>query len=210
MKIGVIALQGNIQEHVDALKRTLDERNENGEIVKIRHRGCVQSCDALIIPGGESTTLCRLIQREGMYTEIRRAASQGIPILGTCAGLILLAKEGDEEVERAGQELLKLMDIRVKRNAFSRQRESFEIPLEVPVLGESPFHAVFIRAPAIVHSEKDVEVIAKLIWTDSPSERDLHEYIIAARQGYLLALAFHPELTDDMRFHHYFIDMVNH
>ncbi|HTY90156.1 MAG TPA: pyridoxal 5'-phosphate synthase glutaminase subunit PdxT [Methanocella sp.] len=192
MKIGVIALQGNVEEHVDALSRVFD-----GEIVKIKHKGIVPSCDAIIIPGGESTTLCRLAWSEGIAQEIIGRAMQGMPILGTCAGLILLATRGDDEVRKTGQKLLGLMDTAIDRNAFGRQRESFESPLSLPFIEGGPFNAVFIRAPAIVSAGDGVEVLARL-----------DEFIVAARQGNIVALAFHPELTDDARIHKYFMDIV--
>ncbi|MHC1585471.1 MAG: pyridoxal 5'-phosphate synthase glutaminase subunit PdxT [Candidatus Syntropharchaeia archaeon] len=195
MRIGVVSIQGDVEEHVRALERTLRERDEKGEIIRIKHRGFVEKCDALVIPGGESTTLGRLMDRERIIPEIRGMASR-IPIMGTCAGLILLAKRGDEEVERTGQKLLGLMDVKVCRNAFGRQRESFEVPLKLSILKE-PFNAVFIRAPAIVEWGEDIEVLGKL-----------EEYVVAAKQENLLALAFHPELTDDTRIHHYFLDMI--
>ena len=196
MRIGVIAIQGNVSEHVYAFRRALKERGDDGEVIEIKSDGVIGSCDAIVIPGGESTTIGRLIEREGISKEILEASTSGVPILGTCAGLILLAKHGDEEVEKTGQNLLKLMDVWVERNAFGRQRESFEINLDTTVF-EEPFPAPFIRAPAIVKTAADVEVIAKV-----------ENYIVAARQRDLLALAFHPELTTDTRFHHYFLDMI--
>lgn len=196
MRLGVIDIQGNVSEHVDALKTTLKERNENGEVIRINHSGLVSTCDAIVIPGGESTTLARLIERERISFEIQEASKLGVPILGTCAGLILLAKNGDEEVEKTGQNLLRLMDIWVHRNAFGRQRESFEVFLDTTIFND-PFLAPFIRAPAIVKAGKDVEIIA-----------NFEDRIVAARQNNLLALAFHPELTEDRRFHNYFLDMV--
>lgn len=192
MKIGVIALQGNVEEHVEALSRVF-----SGEIVKIKHKGTVPSCDAIIIPGGESTTLCRLAWSEGIAQEIIERAHQGMPIMGTCAGLILLASRGDDDVKKTGQKLLGLMDTTVDRNAFGRQRESFEAPLDMSCISGGPFNAVFIRAPAIVSAGKSVEVLATL-----------DGRIVAARQGNMLALAFHPELTDDARIHEYFMDIV--
>lgn len=192
MKIGVIALQGNVEEHVDALSRVF-----GGEVVKIKHKGIVPSCDAIVIPGGESTTLCRLAWSEGIAQEVIARAHEGMPVLGTCAGLILLASRGDDEVRKTGQKLLGLMDTTVDRNAFGRQRESFEAPLELPFIKDGPFEAVFIRAPAIVSAGDGVEVLARL-----------DEFIVAARQGNIVALAFHPELTDDTRIHEYFMDIV--
>ena len=196
MRIGVIAIQGAVSEHVEALERALSERGESAEIVTIKHSGMVPTCDALVLPGGESTTLGSLLVHEGIADEIKESAAKGMPIMGTCAGLILLAKEGDSQVEKTHQNLLSLMDVRVNRNAFGRQRESFEAELDVSVL-DSPYNAVFIRAPAIVEFGDDVKVLSKV-----------DEFVVAAEQGNVLALAFHPELTDDLRLHRYFLDRV--
>ncbi len=194
IRIGVIAIQGNIEEHVDAISKAL--RHREAEVIKIKHKGIVPTCDALILPGGESTTLGRLMEREGISLEIKKAAYEGVPIMGTCAGLVLLAKRGDQQVEQTGQPLLELMDIRVNRNAFGRQKESFECPVDFSGIG-SPFNAVFIRAPCIIECGKDVEILSRY-----------NGFIVAARQENMLALAFHPELTDDLRIHDYFLGMV--
>jgi len=196
-KIGIIAIQGDVTEHAIALEKTLAESGEKGGIVKIKQRGIVGSCDAIVIPGGESTTIGRLIEREGILPELKGAASAGKPILGTCAGLVLLAKEGDEDVIKTKQPLLGLMDVKVKRNAFGRQRESFETLLKLTIF-ETPFPALFIRAPAIIRASDDVTVLATF---------DGH--IVAAKQGNTIALSFHPELTADRRIHHYFLDLIN-
>ncbi len=203
LKIGVIGIQGDVEEHVRALESCLAERGERGEVVSIKRRGIVGSCDAIVIPGGESTTIGQLIKREGIADELREAAEAGKPILGTCAGMILLAKESDETMKRTktGQPLLGLMDVRVKRNAFGRQRESFEVPLKLTIFDE-PFPGVFIRAPCITHAAPDVDVLARLVSDDA------EDCIVAARQGNIMALAFHPELTPDRRIHHYFISQI--
>jgi len=155
----------------------------------------VAKSDGVIIPGGESTTISRLIFRDNIADEILQIAAQGKPVMGTCAGLILLAKHGDEQVEKTDTKLLNLMDIWVKRNAFGRQRESFQVTLNFKGVGE--FDAVFIRAPAITKvDESKVDVLATF-----------EDYIVAARQDNILGLAFHPELTDDTRIHEYFIKM---
>lgn len=193
LKIGVIAIQGNVEEHVEATERAL---NGQGQVVKIKHSGIVPQCDAIIIPGGESTTLCRLSWSEGIAREIIEKAKQGMPVMGTCAGLILLSSRGDDEVVKTRQKLLGLMDTRVDRNAFGRQVNSFEAPLMIKGF-DQPFNAVFIRAPAIVDAGKDVEVLAKI-----------DDIVVAAQQKNLLALAFHPELTDDLRLHRYFLSMI--
>ncbi len=192
----MIAIQGDISEHVDALGMALNDHGSTAEIVTIKHKGIVPTCDAILFPGGESTTLGRLLTREGIAGEIKQAHAKGVPIMGTCAGLIILAKSGDTQVEKTHQYLLGLMDIKVNRNAFGRQLQSFEVPLTVKGL-DSPYNAVFIRAPAIVEAGEDVKVLARI-----------DEKIVAAEQDNLLALAFHPELTTDTRLHRYFLDKV--
>jgi 5'-phosphate synthase pdxT subunit len=196
MRIGVIAIQGNVEEHIYSLKSALKHVNREADIIKIKHAGSVPSCDALIIPGGESTTLARFMEREGIALEIRNAAQKGVAIMGTCAGLVLLAKQGDEQVEKTNQSLLGIMDVKVNRNAFGRQKESFESLIDFKGFKE-PFRALFIRAPSIIECGKGVEILSKY-----------NDIIVAAKQDNLLALAFHPELTDDPRIHHYFLKMI--
>ena len=196
MLIGVIAIQGDVSEHVEALERALAQRGEEADIVTIKHKGIVPECDALVLPGGESTTLGKLLIHEGIADEIREMKDAGKPIMGTCAGLILLATAGDEQVAKTHQHLLGLMNTKVNRNAFGRQRDSFEIELELPFLDE-PYNAVFIRAPGIVDAGNDVKVLAKI-----------DDMVVAAEQGNVLALAFHPELTVDTRVHQYFLDKL--
>ena len=197
MRIGVIAIQGNVEEHINAIQKAVKNADKPIEVIRIKHKGIVHGCEAIIIPGGESTTLGKLMEREGILSEIKIAAKKGVPILGTCAGLVLLAKYGDKQVEKTKQSLLGLMDIRVNRNAFGRQKESFEVPLSFKGLDE-PYKAVFIRAPCITECGKGVEILAEYKNT-----------IVAARQGNVLALAFHPELTADLRIHQYFLKMID-
>ncbi len=199
MRIGVVALQGDVSEHIEAFRRALEE---GGEVVAIRRKEEVAPCGALSIPGGESTTISQLLAEKGIGPEIVLAAQRGVPVLGTCAGLILLAKRVTDEHEREGQgngrrvRPLGLMDIAADRNAFGRQRESFEAALEFPALGREPYRALFIRAPAVASAGPGVEVLAR------------HDgRIVAARQGNLVALAFHPELTGDLRLHRYFLSL---
>jgi len=187
MKIGVLAVQGAFIEHEKVLARV------GAEPVEVRLPQHLEGLDGLIIPGGESTTIGQAAERWGLLEPIRAFAQSGLPLWGTCAGMILMAKEVVDGVP--GQPLLELMDVAVHRNAFGRQVDSFEADLQVPVLGETPFHAVFIRAPLIERVGREVEVLARL--EDGP--------IVAVRQGNLLATAFHPELTEDCRFHHYFL-----
>jgi 5'-phosphate synthase pdxT subunit len=162
----------------------------------------VAGCDALSLPGGESTTIGRLLEEKGIGPEIVEAARRGVPVLGTCAGLVLLARRVTDELERGSGgdggrvRPLGLMDIAADRNAFGRQRESFEASLDFPALGPEPCRALFIRAPAIASAGPGVEVLAR------------HGgRMVAARQGNLLALAFHPELTGDLRPLRYFLGL---
>jgi 5'-phosphate synthase pdxT subunit len=192
MKVAVVGVQGDVEEHVLAAKKALKRLGIDGEVVATRRRGVVSRSDAVIIPGGESTTISKLIFSDGISDEILQLAEQGKPVMGTCAGLILLSKYGDEQVEMTNTKLLGLLDARVKRNAFGRQRESFQVPLEVKHIGR--FEAVFIRAPAITEVGKDVEVLATL-----------DDFTVAARQENVLGLAFHPELTNDTRIHEFFL-----
>jgi len=196
MRVGILALQGDVSEHVVAMRNAMRKLKISGEVIEVKRRDEVKDLNSLVIPGGESTTIRKLITKYRIDSEIKNLAKKGIPIMGTCAGLVLLAKEGDEEVEKTGQPLLGLMDIKVKRNAFGRQRESFETELEIPALGKDSYHGVFIRAPAIEKAGKGVEVLA-----------GFENRIVMARQKNLLAVAFHPELSKDLRLHEYFLGM---
>ena len=189
MRIGVLAAQGAFIEHISSLKKL------GADAFPVRLPHDLANIDGLIIPGGESTSISRLMVDYNLYNEIKNRAQAGFPVFGTCAGMILLAKEISDgnKVKPLG-----IMDIKVRRNAFGRQRESFETKLSIPSLGKKLFPAVFIRAPLIEEVNRGVEVLAKL--GDGT--------IVAARQGKLLVSAFHPELTDDLRFHQYFLDIV--
>ncbi len=189
MRIGVLAVQGAFAEHLAVLRKL------KSEALPVRLPLELISLDGLIIPGGESTTISRLMRDYNLSDKIRKLAESGLPILGTCAGLIILAKEiSDSKVETLG-----LMDIIVRRNAFGRQRESFEAELAIPALGEKPFPGVFIRAPIIEQANGNVAVLSRL---DNVT-------IVAARQEKLIATAFHPELTSDLRLHKYFMDIIS-
>jgi 5'-phosphate synthase pdxT subunit len=185
MKVGVLALQGAFIEHEQML------RGLGAETAQIRTPAQLDDLDALIIPGGESTTIGKLAVSYGLVEPLRQFA-QSKPTWGTCAGMIFLAK--DIGIDR--QPILQLMDIRVNRNAFGRQIDSFERDIALPVIGEPPFHAVFIRAPIVTEAAPSVEVLGRLD----------DERIVAVRQGHLLATAFHPELTGDDRLHRYFLN----
>ena len=187
MKIGVIAFQGAVSEHMHMIDAVLGE----GSSVAVRSEKELEEVSGVIIPGGESTTIGRLMRNSGVFRKLKELGEGGFPIWGTCAGMIMLAKEGDEQVNRTG-ELLGLMDMRVKRNAFGRQRESFEEELKIEGIGR--YHCVFIRAPAAEKVYGRCRAIARL-----------GKHIVAAEQGNMLATAFHPELSGDVRFHEYFI-----
>ncbi|WP_431085597.1 pyridoxal 5'-phosphate synthase glutaminase subunit PdxT [Paenibacillus sp. 8b26] len=186
MKIGVLSLQGAVAEHI----RSVELAGAEGVAVKKTEQ--LNELSGLIIPGGESTTIGKLMRKYDFIDAIRQFSDQGKPVFGTCAGLIVLAKtvQGQEEAH------LGLMDITVSRNAFGRQRESFETDLDIKGI-EEPVRAVFIRAPLIQSVGTGVDVLSKY-----------NGEIVAARQGHLLASSFHPELTDDYRLHQYFVDMV--
>lgn len=187
MKIGVLALQGAVAEHIRALS-TL-----NTEAIPIRLPSELDGLDALVIPGGESTTIAKLLSDYRLMQPIRKLASRGFPIFGTCAGMILLARKvADLNLKPIGA-----MAIEVTRNAFGRQVDSFEADLNIPALGDGTFHGIFIRAPVIQKANPGVEVLCQL-----------NDNVVAARQGRILACAFHPELTDDLRLHRYFLDLI--
>ena len=192
MKIGVLALQGSFHEHLDMLAKL------GAEAVPVRKAEALPGLAGLIIPGGESTTIGKLAKTFDLIDPLR-ALGPSVPIWGTCAGAIFLSRDARRE-----QPLLGLMDITVERNAFGRQVDSFEVDLHVKALDdpERPFHAIFIRAPLIESVGPDVNVLAEL---QNGSEG---ANIVAARHGHLLATSFHPELTDDDRFHRYFLSIV--
>lgn len=187
MKIGVLALQGAVREHCNALRAC------GTEPVEIKYPDQLQEVKGLIIPGGESTTVGKLLVKYQMVDPIYELGKKGLPIFGTCTGLILLAKE----INGSDQPRLGLMDITVERNAFGRQIASFETDLDVSEIGPPDFHAIFIRAPYILKTGPSVNIMARM-----------DEKILMARENNLLAAAFHPELTDDLRIHRYFLKMV--
>jgi 5'-phosphate synthase pdxT subunit len=188
-RIGILALQGDVREHANAL------RDVGAEPIEVRLPRDLVGLDGLILPGGESTTMRRLIDLYGLREPIVALAHGGAPVYGTCAGMILLAErlaDGDEPV-------LRLLDITVERNAYGRQLDSFEADLEIPSLGDKPLHGVFIRAPVVSEVGPDVEVLA----------RDGDGRPIAVRQGRVMATAFHPELTGDRRLHRLLLDLIS-
>jgi 5'-phosphate synthase pdxT subunit len=187
-RIGILAVQGDVREHANAL------REVGAEPVEVRLPRDLVGLDALILPGGESTTMRKLIDLYGLREPIVALAHGGAPVYGTCAGMILLADriaDGDEPV-------LRLLDITVERNAYGRQLDSFEADLAIPSLGDEPLHGVFIRAPVVSQVGPKVEVLA----------RDADGRPIAVRQGRVIATAFHPELTPDRRLHRLLVELI--
>jgi len=187
MRIGVLALQGAFREHIEALQKL------GVETVEVRLPEQLEGVDGLIIPGGESTAIGKLAVQYGLEEAIRRYAEAGNPVYGTCAGMIFLSRDAGRE-----QPLLGVMNVKVERNAFGRQPDSFETGLEIPALGSEPFPGVFIRAPKIESVGDGVEVLSRL--SDGTP--------VAAEQSNMIVTAFHPELTDDLRFHRYFLAKV--
>lgn len=185
--IGVLALQGAFQRHIEVLGRC------GVNAISVRTADELAQVSGLIIPGGESTTVGKLMARYGLDKQIAEAAHQGMPVYGTCTGLILLAKE----IVGSDQPRLGLMDVTVLRNAFGRQVDSFETDIDIDEIGPPPMRAVFIRAPYVVEVRNVARVLARC-----------DGKIVLVRQGNLLGGAFHPELTDDSRLHEYFIGMV--
>ena len=186
VRIGILNLQGDVSEHFDITKQTLEDMEINGEVLKVKNAEEVSKCDGIIISGGESTVIGELMEK----TDIKNVIiDQKIPIMGTCAGMVLLAKKTDYN-----QPLLGLIDMEVKRNAFGRQKMSFEDEIDI---FDGKFAGVFIRAPYIEKVGNDVDILSKY-----------QDKIIAVKSGKYIATAFHPELTGDTRIHKYFIEEV--
>lgn len=184
MIVGVLGLQGDVSEHVNMMQRVAED------VRVVRNVSDVKGLDGVVIPGGESTTVSKLLKKYGIDGAIKKAE---LPIFGTCTGAILLAKE----ILNTDQGALNLMDISIERNAYGTQVDSFETGLKIPAIGKAPFRGVFIRAPLIRHIGNGVEVLA---------EHDGNAVLV--RQGRFLAATFHPELTDDVRIHEYFLNLL--
>jgi pyridoxal 5'-phosphate synthase pdxT subunit len=189
LTIGVLALQGAFIEHL----QTLSKLNASARPVRLPRD--LEGLSGIIIPGGESTSIGKLLADYSLFEPIKKLAQRGFPVWGTCAGMILLAKE---IVDSKGAKTFGLMDIGVRRNAYGRQVDSFEVDLDVAALGDKIFHGVFIRAPLIEYTKPNVEVLCRH-----------NDRAVFVRQGRILACSFHPELTDDHLFHSYFLDIVN-
>ena len=195
VSVGVLGIQGAISEQVISITNAFKKANICEKAVVVKQKKEIDEIDALIIPGGESTTILKMLYQSGLYDVIiRRIKERNLAIMGTCAGCILLAKETDDKNHEIKS--LEAMDMQIKRNAFGRQKASFEKDIDFKGFPQ-PYHAVFIRAPVITKVWGDCNILAKI-----------DEKIVAARQDRFLALSFHPELTSDLRIHKYFLDMI--
>jgi 5'-phosphate synthase pdxT subunit len=194
MRIGVIGVQGAVTEHIEALHRTLAKIGVHGDVMWVRRLDQLRGVSALVIPGGESTTISKLMCWNGLFDEVKRLGEEGLPIMGTCAGLIILAKKVLEAT--IGQRFLELLDVEVQRNAYGRQVNSFEAPITLS-FSPDPFPGIFIRAPRILKVHGRARPIAFY-----------KEEVVGVEQDNLLGLTFHPELSNDTRIHEYFIEKV--
>jgi 5'-phosphate synthase pdxT subunit len=198
LNIGVLAVQGDVEENVRSTQIALKELGESGKVKTVKTPEQISELDGLIIPGGESTMIGQLTLTNGSLKKIKEKIEDGMPVFGICAGLILLSKEAkDRIVGITDQPLLDLLDVQVERNSFGRQRESFEVEIEMNSINIPKFNGVFIRAPTIIEAGDNVETISKF-----------NDETVAVKQGNILGTAFHPELTSDVSLHKYFINMI--
>ena len=198
INIGVLAVQGDVAENLSSTRMALDELGIEGIVTEVKNPEQISELNGLIIPGGESTVIGTLALVNGSLKKIKEKIEAGMPVLGTCAGMIVLSKKAkDRIVGDMDQPLLDYLDIKIERNAFGRQRDSFETDVSLDKIGIPSFHGVFIRAPSVIETGKEVEVLSKF-----------NEKIVAVKQGNIIATAFHPELTGDLSMHKYFVDLV--
>lgn len=198
LNIGVLAVQGDVAENITATKMAMEELGIDGIVNEIKYPEQISELDGMIIPGGESTVIGQLSLVNGSLKQIKEKIASGMPVLGICAGMILLSKKvKDRVVGDMEQPLLDLLDVKIERNTFGRQRDSFESEISMEKIGIQKFHGVFIRAPSIVETGKNVDVISKF-----------NEKIVAVKQGNIIGTSFHPELTDDLSLHKYFVNLI--
>lgn len=198
LNIGVLAVQGDVAENITATKMAMEELGIEGIVNEIKYPEQISELDGMIIPGGESTVIGQLSLVNGSLKQIKEKIESGMPVLGICAGMILLSKRvKDRIVGDMDQPLLDLLDVKIERNTFGRQRDSFESEISMEKIGIPKFQGVFIRAPSVVDTGKNVDVISKF-----------NEKIIAVKQGKILGTSFHPELTSDLSLHKYFINLI--
>ncbi len=198
VKIGILAIQGDVAENVSSLVASIADLNQDATVHVVKTPEEISTMDGLVIPGGESTTIGQLSLVNGSQKMIKQKAESGMPVLGICAGMVLLANNAtDRVVGKTEQPLFNFLDIELERNSFGRQRESFEANISMDAIGISNYNGVFIRAPTISSASDDIEVLAKL-----------NEKIVAIKKGNVIGTSFHPELTDDLAVHKYFVNLV--
>ena len=199
LNFGVLSIQGDVLENILSVKAAIDALDIDGTVISVRTPDEISKVDGLVIPGGESTTIGQLSMFNGSLTVLKDKIEQGMPVLGICAGMIMLSKTvQDKVVGKIDQPLLDILDIKLERNSFGRQRESFESDISLNSIGIPTFNGVFIRAPSISDVGSDVEVLSKF-----------NEKIIAVKKNNVIGVAFHPELTSDISLHKYFVNLTN-
>jgi len=196
IKIGILGIQGDIEENILSTSEALKKLNLRGTVESVRYSESIAELDGLILPGGESTVIGSLLSIQGkVFQTIEKKIKEGMPVFGTCAGLIMLSKRAyDKIVGETKQKLFGILDVVIERNAFGRQHESFEVDLEIPVLGKEPFRGIFIRSPVVNNVGESVTILTKL-----------DDKIVAVKQNNIIGTSFHPELSADRRLHELFI-----
>ncbi len=199
IKIGVLSIQGDIEENVQACKEALNETGITGEVIEVKTHEEILDVDGLIIPGGESTVISTMMSlNQSNWETLKQKISEGLPVLGTCAGMIILAKRVlDKTIGETQQKLIKILDVTIERNAFGRQHESFETDLSIPIIGDRPFKAVFIRGPIVKETGNNVQILSKY-----------NDKIVAVQQDNIIGTSFHPELAEDNRFYTHFVRTI--
>lgn len=199
LNVGILSIQGDVAENFVALQTAFEELKIDGQVTLVKTPDDILQLDALIIPGGESTTIGKLSVANDSMTALKQKIESGMPVLGICAGMILLSnKVNDRIVGQTDQPLLNMLDVTLERNSFGRQRESFEADISMDSVGIPKFNGVFIRAPSISSVGSDVTVLSRL-----------GDRIVAVRQGNIIGTSFHPELTEDVALHRYFLGLLN-
>jgi len=197
--VGVLSIQGDVQENILSAKSAIDELGLDGNVVDVRTPEEISELDGLIIPGGESTTIGQLSLVNGSLKVLKEKIQSGMPVLGICAGMIMLSNTANDRiVGKTDQPLLDILDIKLERNSFGRQKKSFESDISMDSINIPKFNGVFIRAPSVSDVGSDVEVLSKF-----------NERIVAVKKGNVIGTAFHPELTEDTSLHKYFINLVD-
>lgn len=198
LTVGVLAIQGDVHENITSTQRAIKELGVEGSVVGVKTSEEISKLDGLIIPGGESTTIGQLSLVNNSLKIIKEKIEQGMPVLGICAGMIMLSKiTNDRVLGKTDQPLLDLLDIKLERNSFGRQKESFEANISMNSIDIPKFNGIFIRAPSVSDIGSGIEVLAKF-----------NEKIVAVKKGNMLGVAFHPELTEDVSLHKYFINLI--